>query len=153
MNDTTNPASQAKSNSTVIMSLFAALPFLGCSLALLFLGKDSPLFDSLVDMFKTWSAIILAFIGGIRWGSVLLSLQGAPGKMSAATLLPVAGWLALFISGPFGILFLLLIYCAQGAWDSFSSSMVAEPVWYARVRITFFFVIAACHIIAFVAVY
>ncbi|MBL4597432.1 MAG: DUF3429 domain-containing protein [Rhizobiaceae bacterium] len=142
-----------QSNSAKLMVATVFLPFIGCAITLLVLGKDNPLFEPLVDMFKTWSAIILAFLGGIRWGSALYSVPESLSRMSAATLLPVAGWLALFISGPIGILVLLLVYCAQGAWDSFSGTMADAPKWYSKIRITFILVAAASHIIVFVAVY
>lgn len=137
----------------MIMSLFSILPFVGCALALLLLGKENPIFGPVVEMFKTWSAIILAFMGGVRWGSTVFSATVSSSKMSASTLLPVAGWLALFISGPFGILTLLLIYCIQGAWDSFSGGLSREPGWYGPIRITFILLIVACHMLVFVAVY
>lgn len=142
-----------KSASTMLMLVFAFVPFIGCAIVLLVVGKSSPVFEPVVEMFKTWSAIMLSFLGGIRWGATLISSRDSPAKMSAATLLPVAGWLALFIDGPFGILALLLIYCVQGAWDSFSGSMAHAPDWYSKVRILFVLVIAACHIVAFVSVY
>ncbi|MFK5977263.1 MAG: DUF3429 domain-containing protein [Rhizobiaceae bacterium] len=152
MEETTD-STQDKSVPAIMMSVFSIVPFIGCALALLLLGKDNPLFGPLVEMFKTWSAIILAFMGGVRWGASVFSAPDSPSKLSAATLLPVAGWLALFISGPFGILALLLIYCAQGAWDSFASSISHMPQWYGKVRIVFILVTVACHMIVFVAIY
>lgn len=137
----------------MIMSVFSIIPFIGCAVALLLLGKENPVFGPVVEMFKTWSAIILAFMGGVRWGSTVFSVGESASKMSASTLLPVAGWLALFVSGPFGVLILLLIYCAQGAWDSFSGTMSNEPGWYSPVRIMFVLLIVACHMMVFVAIY
>ncbi|PCI05867.1 MAG: hypothetical protein COB78_04630 [Hyphomicrobiales bacterium] len=152
MNETIE-STQDKSVPAIIMSVFSIVPFIGCALTLILLGKESPVFGPVVEMFKTWSAIMLAFMGGVRWGSTVFSAPDSPSKMSAATLLPVAGWLALFISGPFGILALLLIYCAQGAWDSFSPNLSHMPQWYARVRIMFVLLIVACHMVVFVAIY
>ncbi|MBL4891831.1 MAG: DUF3429 domain-containing protein [Rhizobiaceae bacterium] len=142
-----------KSVPAIVMSVFSIVPFIGCALTLLLLGKENPVFGPVLEMFKTWSAIMLAFMGGVRWGASVFTAPDSPSKMSAATLLPVAGWLALFISGPFGILALLLIYCAQGAWDSFSASLSHMPQWYAKVRIIFVLLIVACHMIVFVAIY
>lgn len=152
MNETTQ-STQDNSVPAIIMSVFSIVPFIGCALALILLGKENPVFGPVVEMFKTWSAIMLAFMGGVRWGSTVFSAPDSPSKMSAATLLPVAGWLALFISGPFGILALLVIYCAQGAWDSFSSSLSHMPQWYANARIMFILLIVACHMAVFIAVY
>lgn len=152
MNEATENT-QDKSTPAIIMSLFSIVPFVGCALTLLLLGKENPVFGPVVEMFKTWSAIMLAFLGGVRWGSSVFSAPDSPSKMSAATLLPVAGWLALFISGPFGILALLVIFCAQGAWDSFSKTLTHMPLWYAKVRIMFVLLIVACHMVVFIAIY
>ena len=152
MTKSTEPT-QVKSTPTTVMVLFLIVPFIGCALALVLLGKENPVFGPVVEMFKTWSAIMLAFMGGVRWGATVSSGPDSPNRMSAATLLPVAGWLALFISGPFGILVLLLIFCAQGAWDSFSSTLSQMPSWYANIRIWFVLLIVACHIVVFIAVY
>ncbi len=50
------------------LSLVGFIPFAILAVGLYALGTGNELFTSLFDMFKVWSAIILSFLGGIRWG-------------------------------------------------------------------------------------
>ncbi len=107
---------------------------------------------SLVDAFKTWSAITLSLLGGIRLG---LALRGpGSGTQTAFAVLPAAvGWAALFLPDHVGVAILLLAHCAVGAWDSFSASREAAPAWFGNLRIVWTLLAAAAHIAFFVAIY
>jgi len=153
MNGTGKPKSTLNFTATLIMFSSGLLPFIGCALAVSVLEKSNPLFEPVVEIFKTWSVIILAWMAGVRWGSAIFGGENSLSKMSVATLLPPAGLSALFISGPIGVLVLLLIYCVQSAWDSFSGTMSRAPHWYTNLRIMYILTVAACHIIVFVAIY
>jgi len=93
-------------NTAWIMSFAGLLPFLGLAIMLLFAGKNHALFIPLVELFKTWSAVILSFLGGIRWGLVVRDDNPTPGNLFAPMIPVVLGWGALLMPEPLSILVL-----------------------------------------------
>ena len=105
-----------------------------------------------VDAFKTWSAITLSFLGGIRFGLGLRTDK--PDNLPVLVLVPAAiGWVALFAPDNIGVAVLLLAQCAQGAWDSLSASRGATPSWFGNSRIVWTLLVATAHIAVFVSIY
>ena len=124
------------------LSVAGLLPFAGLALALLYLGDEHGLFYSLFDVFKTWSAMVLSFLGGIRWGLAISKHPAPAWDLAICVLPPAAGWLALFLPDSYTILVLLLAYCAMGAWDSFSINAGIAPQWFGKIRIFLTFLVA-----------
>jgi Protein of unknown function (DUF3429) len=117
------------------------------------MGKMHPLQAVLVDAFRTYGAIILSFLGGVRWGLALRE-QPVPAKDLLFSVLPaIAAWFSLFLTAPASIAILLLGFCAQGAWDSLSMHAGKGPQWYAQLRITLTLIVALAHGIVIAAIY
>jgi hypothetical protein len=136
-----------------ILGLISLLPFIVLAAALLLGGRQSGWFHFLTDAFKTWSAITLSVLGGIRFGIGLRREPPASTLLGFAVLPALLGWLALFAPDRIGLAVLLVGHCAQGAWDSISSSRGGAPRWYGEMRIVTTLVAAAAHIAAFVALF
>lgn len=124
---------------------FGAVPFAAMALAgaiapglsATYLGGDAA--------FLGYGAVILSFMGGIRWGAVL---TGSSGPGAAQTLIlsvapPLAGWLALLIDRPWSLLLLLAGFVGQGAWDVASASNGQLPGWFGRLRLVISAIVAA----------
>ena len=85
-----------------------------------------------------YSAAILSFLGGVRWG-VEIAIHRKPrwGVLAASNLPPLAAWLLLAAGGGFGLTEVqalggfLLAFLLQWAWDSRSNTL---PAWYPRLR-------------------
>ncbi|MEZ5871631.1 MAG: DUF3429 domain-containing protein [Nitratireductor sp.] len=150
---------QSENNSRTVMrsawllSLGGFLPFLLLALGLILTGKNGVWFSLFADGFKTWSAIILSFLGGIRWGMALRDEPVSLSRLAFSVLASIAGWISLFLPDGLCLMVLLLAYCAQGAWDSFSIHAGQAPAWFARLRITMTLLVAAAHALALVAVF
>jgi len=127
----------------IMLGILVPLIFIAFILASI--GKSNALFLPLLDGFKTASAIILSFLGGIRWGSELRNKAIKP-LILFATIIPVCiGWICLFLSGPLAIGLLLIAVCAMGAWDSFYWHEKADIKWYAGVRTVMTLIAAFMH--------
>ena len=135
------------------LSIVGLLPFAGLAVALYFLGDEHGLFYSLFDVFKTWSAMVLSFLGGIRWGLAIARHPAPVWDLAICVVPPAAGWLALFLPDSYTVLALLLAYCAMGAWDSFSINAGIAPSWFGKIRISMTFLVAAAHVVVFFALF
>jgi Protein of unknown function (DUF3429) len=134
------------------LSLAGYLPFVAIATALLLLGKTHPLQTVLVDAFRTYGAIILSFLGGVRWG-LAMRTQPVPVKDIVFSVVPaIAAWFALFLTAPVSVAVLLLCFCTQGAWDSLSVQAGRAPQWYGQLRITLTLIVALAHGIVIAAI-
>jgi hypothetical protein len=135
------------------LALAGYLPFLFLAAALLLAGKTHPFGTVLADAFRTYGAIILSFLGGIRWGLALAG-RPAPVRDLAFSVLPaLLAWFSLFFQPVVSVAVLLLGFCAQGAWDSLSIHAGRAPHWFASLRITLTLLVALAHAVAIAALY
>ena len=88
--------------------------------------------------FLGYGAVILSFMGGIRWGRAL-SLE-EPARAAEQMILSVApslaAWLALLIDRPWSLVLLLTCFAMQAAWDWKSAGNGLLPAWFGRLRLT-----------------
>lgn len=146
-----DPRPQQLQKTAWYLSLMGFLPFAILSFAMLYFGRAHPLFDVLTDAFRLYGAVILSFLGGIRWGLALNTLAVSPATLSISVVPAIAGWLAMFAPPVFSVGILLLAFCAQGAWDSTAFHSGKGPIWFARLRIVLTLLVAATHAIALLA--
>lgn len=135
------------------LALAGCLPFLAFGAALAWYGKSAAITPLLTDAFKTWSALALSFLAGIRWGMALKEKPPSPLRLALSVLPAGAAWLTLPLPDPIAIATLMVLFCAQGAWDSLSVHDGLAPAWIGPLRMLTTLVIVAAHGLAFVAVY
>jgi Protein of unknown function (DUF3429) len=83
-----------------------------------------------------YAAIILSFLGGIRWGAALARPEGERQSMEFAgsNVAALAGWLALLLP-PVPCLSLLIAgFLLQGLWDLMASEEGTLPLWFGVLR-------------------
>ena len=105
------------------------------------------MFGPVFDSFKVWSAVILSFLGGIRWGISVSAKPVRNVELFASVLPSITGWFAVLLPDQLCLLVLLLCYSGQGAWDSLSLRKDLDLVWFARLRIALTFLVAGAHLI------
>jgi hypothetical protein len=94
--------------SAILLSILALAPFIGCGLAAL--GSDVAMADRMLTALIGWSALVLAFVGGLHWGLALHEPETeppvAPGskpgigrnaRIGLGVLPLILGWLALLL--------------------------------------------------------
>lgn len=86
-----------------------------------------------------YSAAILSFLGGTRWGMEVAGGRPPRASVLALSNVPaVAAWLLLAAGGGFGLTEVhalggfLIAFLLQGAWDARASG---APAWHRRLRV------------------
>ena len=83
-----------------------------------------------------YGAVILSFLGGIRWGAAL-KLPRGPLQSTLfvlSVLSSLAGFAALVLPGVAGLILLVAGFLGQGAWDVQSAQRGELPGWFATLR-------------------
>ncbi|MEM7070021.1 MAG: DUF3429 domain-containing protein [Pseudomonadota bacterium] len=130
-----------------ILSIGGFIPFGLLALLIALTGHGSPLFQPLLDIFKIWSVIILSFLGGIRWGLAISHEPFDNFSLVLSVVGSILAWMAMLLPDTYAIPVLLVLFCAHGAWDSFFINLGKAPPWFASIRVTLTFLVAAAHLI------
>ncbi|MCO5082558.1 MAG: DUF3429 domain-containing protein [Rhizobiaceae bacterium] len=127
------------------------VPFVVLSLWLYGIAEDHPWHTITIALLVAYSAIVLSFLGGIRWGIAMQTREGGARALAPSLVPALVGWLAPFVLQPYCFAILAVAYAAQGAWDSLSAGNGALPEWYGRMRVRLTIVAVATLVLAFVA--
>ncbi|MFZ4122594.1 MAG: DUF3429 domain-containing protein [Caulobacterales bacterium] len=131
------------------LGLLGLLPFFG-SAALI--GAGSPWIAQIgAASFAIYGAVILSFLGGVRWGLEIAREPSAPvaARLVFSVLASLVGWaLALWIVLGGGALIATgtaAAFAAQFIWDRAAGAEGLAPRWYPRLRLILTSgVLAAC---------
>ncbi len=134
------------------LSLAGFIPFAFLAILLLSLGTTNEFFVSLFDIFKVWSALILSFLGGIRWGFAIANEPFENRNLMLSVIPSILAWFVLLLPDAYTILALLVLFCVHGAWDSFYINQGKVAPWFGKIRITLTFLVAAAHVIVLFAI-
>ena len=102
--------------------------------------------------FLAYGAVILSFMGGVRWGRALaLPDTARAARQIISSVAPsLAAWLALLLDRPWAHLLLAVAFALQAAWDVASARSGDLPVWFGRLRLVISAIVIAS--IALVAI-
>lgn len=135
------------------LSLAGFAPFALLTAGLWVLLPDNDFYPVVLDALKTYAAVILSFLGGIRWGLALraASEPATRTELIYSALPSLVGWFSLALDEPYVFGVLALAFAGQGAWDSVSGERGAFGLWFVRLRTTLTFLVTAAMIAAFFA--
>lgn len=126
------------------------LPLAVLSLWLAAIKADHVWRPGTILLLTGYGAVVLSFLGGIRWGLVL-ERRVDHAAVSMGVLPPLAGWAALLTPAPSCFVLLAIAFAAHGAWDSFAAGDEgAVPAWFGRLRIRLTMAAVAFLLLAFV---
>jgi hypothetical protein len=134
------------------LGLLGAVPFLVLSLWLTGIAGDHPWRPATIALLTQYSAVVLSFLGGIRWG--LAMRQPGPARtldMAMTILPPLLAWASLSVPLPYTFAVLAAAFAAHGAWDAFAVHAGAAPHWYGRLRGVLTAIAVAALLLAFLA--
>lgn len=116
------------------LSLAGLLPFLFCVIVLYVVPDPRMRYYAALAM-ATYGAVILSFLGGVRWGAVLHYEQGRNAAFLASMVPPLLGWFALAL--PLPVLFAVhaLGFALHGGWDWWAGRNGALPKWFVQLRV------------------
>ena len=112
-------------------------PFIVLSLWLYGIAPDHPWRSGTILLLLVYSAVVLSFLGGVRWG-VQLTAEGVgkrPGELWLALPPALVGWIAVVMPVPLSFAILAVAFAALGAWDALAAHRNKLPEWYGRLRI------------------
>ena len=117
------------------LGLAGLLPFWGLAMALLVHSAFALDTQRLDLALATYAAIIVSFLGGIRWGLALRGGNdgGAPYALSVVPSL--VAWAALAAPEPWRLVILGLVALALGPLDLDLVRSGAAPLWFGRLRL------------------
>jgi hypothetical protein len=104
-----------------------------------------------VTALKAYAAIILSFLGGIRWGA---AVSGAPSEAQVLVIsvLPsLVGWFAFFLGEPWSFAVFAAAFAAMGWWDRNATKAGNLPVWFGRLRLLLSILVTGTMLTAFAA--
>lgn len=134
------------------LSLAGFIPFAFLAISLFVIGTENGFFISLFDVFKVWSAIILSFLGGIRWGFAIAHEPYENKNLLISVVPSILAWFVLLLPDAYTILALLALFCVHGVWDSFYINIGKVAPWFGKIRITLTFLVASAHILVLFAI-
>jgi hypothetical protein len=117
------------------LGLVGAVPFWFAAVCFLAGGPLSPV--QALSMAIAYGAVILSFLGGIRWGVALGPIDETRRKRDLAlSVLPsLAGFAAFFTPPHLGLSLLVSGLLLQALWDVTSADQGLLPRWFGRLRI------------------
>ncbi|MCU0831911.1 MAG: DUF3429 domain-containing protein [Rhizobiaceae bacterium] len=116
-----------------------ALPFLAAAiLTLLFDGSYQGWIAE--EIATLYGAVILSFLGGVRWGAGLA--RGPVEALPFSVLPSLAGFFSLFMDVRSALIVLTGAFALQMIWDAVSGSVL--PEWFIRLRLAITIVVILC---------
>ncbi len=92
--------------------------------------------DLAVRSTVAYGAVILSFLGGVRWGLALLleNPDVRDSRFSLSILPSLIGWIAVLLPGFPALVLLAVAFAAQGAWDVGDAEDDGAPHWFGQLR-------------------
>lgn len=147
------PTHHARKRRTAwMLSLGGFAPFAFMAVALFVIERGSLEYYYLVDGLKIYGAVILSFLGGVRWGIALITNNRYARRNLIFSVLPaLLGWAAFFLPVPYSFGVLALGFAAQGAWDAMAGEQGTFALWFGQLRIVLTFLVTGALVAAFFA--
>jgi hypothetical protein len=130
------------------LGLGGLIPFLAC-LAAIWLGWRHPLVGPPAPIILGYAAVILSFLGGVRWGIALRMVdRSLQTEALIVSVLPsLAAWLALLAPPPAALIAMAALFLLLGIADTRLPD-VGAPDWYRRLRILLTAIVAPALLLA-----
>lgn len=111
------------------------IPFLAAAIAA-WLGLGPVFGIDPIFAGQAYGAVILSFLGGIRWGAALEGKQEDDWLNLSLSVLPsTIGWASLLVPAFFGIPLLLIGFALQLQWDMGARKRNIIPGWFMSLRL------------------
>ena len=126
--------------SSLIVGIFGLIPFVIIFLCCLITPADQEVYNLLIYLFISYSAIISSFLGGIQWGLITASadrIYNVLLPLLISTVPALMGWSALiFITNLFHSLAIIIIsFLIATAHDYYLYNTKATPYWFLNIRV------------------
>ena len=102
---------------------------------------------------NAYAALILSFLGGIRWGIAVKATGPVPdiGTYLLSVVPSLWAWGAFFAPGPWGFVMYAIGFAAMGWWDRALVARGEAPEWFGLLRVTLTWLVAPTMLLAALA--
>ncbi len=135
------------------LGVLGLVPFVLMAVIFAYAGRSFIAYPMLVLAFSGYSATILAFLGGLRWGIGMVSRAHRRRVLILSVLPSLAGWILLFVPSPWIFAGFAAAFALQGAWDILAARRRELPPWFGRLRLVLTAVVVLCQLVAFAATF
>ncbi|BDA83197.1 hypothetical protein Sa4125_07390 [Aureimonas sp. SA4125] len=132
-----------------ILGLGGLLPFLALSVLLVYAGRSFIAFDTLKLGLAGYSAVILSFLGGIRWGASLMGQNPQRTTLMLSVVPSILAWLLLLAPAPWCFAGFALAFLGQGVWDFAATRRGQLPPEFGRLRLVLTAIVVLCEVAAY----
>ncbi len=133
--------------SALLLGYGGVIPFVGTGVVLWTMWP-SEMGQTALQAQLVYAAVILSFLGGIRWGMTMTRLghfkrrapEGLARELSLSIVPPVIAWIALFGPAESALVVFIIFFIAQAISDFRAVRSGDAPDWYQplRLQLTFF---------------
>lgn len=118
-----------------LLGLAGLIPFWGLALGLLVAPVAGWTTAQLAAALAAYGAVIVSFLGGIRWGLATAARGASAGRYAIAVLPSLAAWIALALPVVPRLAVLGIVALALGPLDTPLVAAGLAPVWFGRLRV------------------
>ncbi len=135
------------------LTLAGFVPFAALAIASMVLEIDDPYSGLAVQGLSTYGAVILSFLGGIRWGLVLRqkSTESSAMTLILSVVPALVGWSSLFLAIPTVFVVQALAVLTMGVWDYIAGQKGVHEPWFVKLRMTITALVTAALAVGFLA--
>jgi Protein of unknown function (DUF3429) len=127
----------------LVLGLGGVIPFVACAMAAIS-GIRLPFIDHASAALIAYGAVILSFLGGVRWGFALRMEPVAQQRMLVLSVIPsLLAWGALLLAPRAGLALLAACFVVLGLADQRLTDDGAPP-WFARLRLLLTVLVTIC---------
>lgn len=118
----------------LLLGVAGLIPFVASAIASVLL--DTPVKTKASLALGAYGAVILSFLGGVKWGAALHDSKALKQWMPLAlSVLPsIIAWFALLLPSMYSLSLLAIAFVGQYYLDNQSVQNGALPTWYGRLR-------------------
>ena len=131
------------------LGLGGLVPFVSLSVLLVYAGRDFIAFDTLKLAFTAYSAVILSFLGGIRWGATLMTGARGRSTLILSVLPSILAWILVLVPAPWCFAGFAVGFLAQGIWDIAAIRRGQLPEAFGRLRLVLTAIVVLCEVAAY----
>ncbi len=115
-----------------VLGLAGLIPFLAPAFTLWVV--DGPFGESLAQALCLYGAVILSFLGGVRWGALLRAAPTGWWPWIASIAPSLVGWAAVLVGGAVGLIALAVGFAVQWRYDLNAVRSGELPAWFGGLR-------------------
>ena len=133
MDETTTPTREQMPPAVIFLGGAGVIPF-GAAATGCWLDPDLARQGLWLTAGIAYGAIILSFLGGIRWGAGF-GWRNRSLEFALSVLPSIAGWVSLLLPAIVGVSILIAGFLLQALWDVIGVQNRQLPAWFGKLRL------------------